>query len=61
MGSVLFIGEAYSLTQGSKNDFDQEAIVVLLKAMEDHKGEFFVILAGYNNEMEKLFSANPGF
>lgn len=62
MGGVLFIDEAYSLYQkGSEKDFGKEAIVELLKAMEDSRGEFCCIMAGYNNEMMELFEANPGF
>ncbi len=61
MGGVLFIDEAYSLYQDSEKDFGKEAIVELLKAMEDHRGEFCCIMAGYTNEMMHLFSANPGF
>lgn len=61
MGGVLFIDEAYSLYQDSEKDFGKEAIVELLKAMEDHRGEFCCIMAGYTNEMNRLFSANPGF
>lgn len=62
MGGVLFIDEAYSLYQkGSEKDFGKEAIVELLKAMEDNRGEFCCIMAGYNKEMMELFDANPGF
>jgi stage V sporulation protein K len=52
LGGVLFIDEAYSLYQkGSEKDFGKEAIVELLKAMEDSRGDFCCIMAGYNNEM----------
>ena len=62
MGGVLFIDEAYSLYQkGSEKDFGKEAIVELLKAMEDNRGEFCCIMAGYTKEMAELFEANPGF
>lgn len=62
MGGVLFIDEAYSLTQGkgSQYDFGAEAIATLIKAMEDHKGEFVVIFAGYKNEMKEFVDSNPG-
>jgi stage V sporulation protein K len=62
MGGVLFIDEAYSLTQdeGRGNDFGREAIATLLKMMEDKRGQFAVIVAGYTKEMEKFISSNPG-
>lgn len=62
MGGVLFIDEAYSLVQGdSSNDYGHEAVSTLIKAMEDHRGEFCVILAGYQNQMTKMLASNPGF
>lgn len=63
MGGVLFIDEAYTLTRhkpGQSNDFGAEAIAVLLKEMEDHRGEFAVIAAGYTKEMGEFVLANPG-
>ncbi|MBI2418904.1 MAG: AAA family ATPase [Ignavibacteriales bacterium] len=61
MGNVLFIDEAYTLVKkGQGSDFGQEAIDVLLKRMEDKKGEFFVIAAGYPAEMNDFLEANPG-
>lgn len=66
MGGVLFIDEAYALcagnsTSGSATNYGDEAIAVLLKEMEDHRGQFCVILAGYKDEMDQMLSANPGF
>ena len=61
MGGVLYIDEAYSLAYGGEKDFGREVIAELLKAMEDRRGEFIVILAGYTSEMKKLFDVNPGF
>ena len=64
MGGVLFIDEAYALGNNSATgttDYGKEAIDTLVKAMEDHRGEFCVILAGYKNEMRKMIDINPGF
>lgn len=62
MGGVLFIDEAYTLVKkgGSSQDFGQEAIDILLKRMEDRKGEFVVIAAGYTEEMNAFLNSNPG-
>ncbi len=60
-GGVLFIDEAYSLTPGgSQSDYGSEAIEVLLKAMEDQRGDLVVIVAGYTDEMEDFLNSNPG-
>jgi SpoVK/Ycf46/Vps4 family AAA+-type ATPase len=60
MGGILFIDEAYTLTGGSGNDFGQEAIDTLLKRMEDDRGKFVVIAAGYERNMETFIQSNPG-
>ncbi|PKP04499.1 MAG: AAA family ATPase [Bacteroidetes bacterium HGW-Bacteroidetes-6] len=61
MGGVLFIDEAYALTDNSDGkDFGHEAVEVLLKEMEDHRGEFAIIAAGYPVPMEKFLRSNPG-
>ena len=61
MGGVLFIDEAYFLYRPeNERDYGKEAIEILLQAMEDHRDDFVVILAGYEKEMGKFFSANPG-
>jgi len=60
MGGVLFIDEAYSLTEGGGNDYGREAIETILKRMEDQRGKFIVIAAGYTQNMEKFLETNPG-
>ncbi|MDP2388191.1 MAG: AAA family ATPase [Bacteroidota bacterium] len=61
MGGILFIDEAYALSDGmDKNNFGQEAIEVILKRMEDQRGKFGVIAAGYPDNMSKFVEANPG-
>lgn len=57
MGGILFIDEAYSLLG---DQYGKEAVDTLLKIMEDKKGKFAVIVAGYPNEMEKFINSNPG-
>lgn len=59
MGGVLFIDEAYSLNQKDES-FGQEAIDTILKAMEDHRDEFVVIVAGYTERMKAFVESNPG-
>lgn len=61
LGGVLFIDEAYALTySGNSNDYGQEAIDTLLKAMEDHRNDLVVIVAGYPDLMAKFIDSNPG-
>ncbi|MBN1637898.1 MAG: AAA family ATPase [Ignavibacteriales bacterium] len=62
MGGVLFIDEAYALSPRgeSSNDFGPEAIEVILKEMEDNRGKFAVIVAGYTEEMRQFLLTNPG-
>lgn len=60
LGGIMFIDEAYTLAQGGEKDFGQEAIATLVKAMEDHRQDLIVILAGYSNEMNRFIRSNPG-
>ena len=60
MGGVLFIDEAYALNGAGENDFGQEAIDTILKAMEDHRDDLVVIVAGYDDLMEDFIHSNPG-
>jgi Cdc6-like AAA superfamily ATPase len=59
-GGVLFIDEAYSLSQGHHWDFGSEAITELLRVLEEHRDRLAVIVAGYSDEMRQFFEANPG-
>lgn len=60
-GGILFIDEAYALAEKKSNDgFGQEAIQVILKRMEDLRGQFGVIVAGYTDNMSEFIESNPG-
>ena len=60
LGGVLFIDEAYALAGGGEQDFGKEAIETILKAMEDHRDDLIVIVAGYTDPMEDFINSNPG-
>ena len=59
-GGMLFIDEAYGLTSGQGNDYGQEAVNILIKAMEDYRSEMIVVAAGYTTEMDRFLESNPG-
>ncbi len=60
LGGILFVDEAYGLSTGGSNDFGQEAINTILKAMEDHRDDLVVIAAGYTDEMQVFLESNSG-
>jgi len=60
LGGVLFIDEAYSLSSGGENDFGQEAINTIVPFMENNIEKFTLIVAGYNDDMDKFLDANTG-
>lgn len=60
-GGILFVDEAYALCADKENSYGKEAISVLLKEMEDNRGDLIVIFAGYEDDMNKFLNVNPGF
>ena len=65
MGGILFVDEAYTLApvnaSGERDNQGAQALEKLMKRMEDDRGKFVVIAAGYRTEMDNLFRINPGF
>jgi probable Rubsico expression protein CbbX len=60
-GGVLFIDEAYYLYRPeNERDYGQEAIEILLQAMENERDKLVVILAGYRARMDEFFNSNLG-
>lgn len=60
IGGVMFVDEAYALARGGEKDFGKEAIDTLVSAMENHRDQFLLILAGYPEEMTWFMASNPG-
>jgi SpoVK/Ycf46/Vps4 family AAA+-type ATPase len=60
MGGVLFIDEAYTLKSNDGDSFGAEAIDTLLKRLEDDRGKFICIVAGYTEQMHDFIDSNPG-
>ena len=59
-GGVLFIDEAYSITENDNNDsYGKECLTELTKALEDYREDLVVIVAGYTEPMNKFFESNP--
>jgi len=60
-GGVLFIDEAYSITENDHSDsYGRECLTELTKALEDYRDDLVVIVAGYTEPMNKFFVSNPG-
>lgn len=60
-GGVLFIDEAYSITENDHSDsYGRECLTELTKALEDYREDLVVIVAGYTEPMNKFFESNPG-
>ena len=60
-GGVLFIDEAYSITENDHSDsYGRECLTELTKALEDYREDLIVIVAGYTEPMNKFFESNPG-
>ena len=60
IGGVLFIDEAYTLKSNDQDSFGAEAIDTLLKRLEDDRGKFICIVAGYTDQMHDFIDTNPG-
>ena len=60
LDGVLFIDESYSLIGAGNQDYGKEAIATLVKRMEDDRDRLVVILAGYEEEMQRFIESNPG-
>jgi SpoVK/Ycf46/Vps4 family AAA+-type ATPase len=59
-GNVLFIDEAYQLVSGDNDSFGEEAVAELIARMENDRNDLIVVIAGYDAEISKFLSTNPG-
>ncbi|MBR0287659.1 MAG: AAA family ATPase [Selenomonadaceae bacterium] len=59
-GGVLFIDEAYSLSDGEHATFGDEAINTIVQEMENHRDDVIVIFAGYPDKMKDFLNRNEG-
>lgn len=60
-GGVLFVDEAYSITENEHSDsYGRECLTELTKALEDYRNDLVVIVAGYTEPMKIFFESNPG-
>lgn len=60
MGGVLFVDEAYQLTQGGSNDFGKQAVETFITELENNRDKFVAIFAGYTEDMDRFLEANAG-
>ncbi|UQI49345.1 AAA family ATPase [Streptomyces sp. HU2014] len=59
LDGVLFVDEAYRLSD-PEHSYGRQAIDTLLSRMENDRGRFVLIAAGYPDRMEEFLAANPG-
>lgn len=62
LGKVLFIDEAYRLAAGGRGSFAEEAVSELVDAVTKPKfaRKLIIVLAGYEEDMDRLLRLNPG-
>ena len=60
MGGVLFIDEAYTLCNGGDDQYGHEAVDTLMRRMENDRGKFVVIIAGYKDRIDAFLGENQG-